>query len=70
MASSETIIESLTSKYPDDGDAWYTLGLTYFQLKKWGKAIAALKKTLDFGTILSNVPTGSAPSNDIMNNIA
>ncbi|MFT6732000.1 MAG: hypothetical protein ACJAS9_000175 [Polaribacter sp.] len=64
------IIESLTSQYPDDGDTWYMLGLTYFQLGQWEKSINAFKRTLILGTILSNIPTGSAPSNDIMINIA
>ncbi|MFT5298917.1 MAG: hypothetical protein ACI9YH_004969 [Colwellia sp.] len=64
------IIESLTSQYPDDGDTWYILGLTYFQLEQWKKSINAFKKTLSLGTILSNIPTGSAPLNDIMINVA
>lgn len=64
------LIESLTSQYPDDGDTWYILGLTYFQLGQWQKSIKAFEKTLALGTILSNVPTGSAPSNDIMIKIA
>jgi len=64
------IIESLTSLYPDDGDTWYILGLTYLQLRQWEKSINAFKRTLALGTILSSIPTGSAPSNDIMINIA
>jgi tetratricopeptide (TPR) repeat protein len=64
------IIESLTNLYPDDGDTWYILGLTYLQLGQWEKSIPAFKRTLALGTILSNIPTGSAPSNDIMINIA
>lgn len=63
-------LESLTSQYKDDGDTWYTLGVAYFQLKEWEKAIYAFKRTIDLGTILSSVPTGSAPSNDIMIKIA
>ncbi len=68
--AAKTVIESLTSQYPDDGDTWYILGLTYFQLEQWKKSISAFKRTLTLGTILSNIPTGSAPSNDIMINIA
>jgi len=64
------IIQSLTSQYVDDGDTWYILGLTYFQLGEWEKSIAAFKRTLALGTILSGIPTGSAPSNDIMLKIA
>lgn len=63
-------LESLTSQYTDDGDTWYILGLTYFQLKEWEKAIHVFKRTIDLGTILSSVSTGSAPSNDIMIKIA
>jgi len=68
--AAKPIIESLTGQYPDDGDTWYILGLTYFQLQQWEKAIDAFKRTLSLGTILSKIPTGSAPSNDIMINIA
>jgi len=68
--AAKPIIESLTSQYQDDGDTWYILGLTYFQLSEWQKSINAFEKTLALGTIISNIPTGSAPSNDIMINIA
>lgn len=68
--AAQPILESLTNQFADDGDTWYILGLTYLQLQEWGKAIVALKKTVDLGTILSNIPVGSPPSNDIMINIA
>ncbi|MEW6983514.1 hypothetical protein AAD001_12755 [Colwelliaceae bacterium 6471] len=68
--AAQPIIELLTNQYPDDGDTWYILGLSYFQLGEWEKSINAFKKTLALGTILSNIPAGSAPSNDIMINIA
>ncbi|WP_068544360.1 tetratricopeptide repeat protein [Thalassotalea crassostreae] len=68
--AAKPVIESLTSQYPDDGDTWYILGLTYFQLEQWEESVSAFKKTLALGTIISNIPTGSAPSNDIMINIA
>jgi tetratricopeptide (TPR) repeat protein len=68
--AAQPILESLTNQFADDGDTWYILGLTYLQLQEWEKAIVALKKTLKIGTILSDIPTGSAPSNDIMINIA
>ncbi|MCO7224406.1 S41 family peptidase [Pleionea sp. CnH1-48] len=68
--SARPLIESLTNQYPDDGDTWYLLGLTYFQLGQWEKSINAFERTIALGTILSNIPTGSAPSNDIMMNIA
>ena len=66
----KVVIESLTSDFPDDGDTWYIQGLTHFQLGEWQKAIIAFEKTLALGTILSDIPTGSAPSNDIMVKIA
>jgi len=60
------LLESLTSQYPDDGDIWYMLGISYMRTENWTNAILALKKTVALGTILSGVPTGSSPSNDIM----
>ncbi len=68
--SAKPILEYLTAHFPDDGDTWYLLGLTYFQLAQWEKSISALKRTLSLGTTLSNIPTGSAPANDIMIKIA
>lgn len=65
------LLESLTLQYQNDGDLFYLLGLSYYQTEQYPKAIAALKKTLDCGgTILSGIPSGSAPSNDIMIKIA
>jgi len=64
------ILEELTGQFQDDGDTWYVLGLTYLQLQEWKKAINALEKTLELGTVLHNIPTGSAPSNDIMIKVA
>lgn len=68
---STTIIESLTELYQNDADLFYLLGLSYYQVNEYKKAISALKKTLNLGgTILREIPTGSAPSNDIMIKIA
>ncbi|SNR56433.1 hypothetical protein SAMN04488111_1794 [Lutibacter flavus] len=65
------ILESLTEQNQDDGDLFYLLGLSYYQTEQYKNAITALKKTLDLGgTILTGIPTGSAPSNDIMIKIA
>ena len=65
------ILESLTEQYQNDADLFYLLGLSYYQTKQYQNAITALKKTLDFGgTILTGIPTGSAPSNDITVKIA
>lgn len=65
------ILEDLTDYYQKDADLFYVLGLSYYQVEQYQKAIAALKRTLDLGgTILREIPTGSAPSNDIMIKIA
>jgi len=62
-----TILESLIASYQNDADLFYLLGLSYYQVEDYKKAITALKKTIDLGgTILRDIPTGSAPSNDIM----
>lgn len=68
---SVTILKNLTRDYENDPDLFYLLGLSYYQIDQYQNAITALKKTLDLGgTILSDIPTGSAPSNDIMIKIA
>lgn len=65
------ILENLTLQYKNDGDLFYLLGICYYQTEQFQKAITALKLTLDCGgTILTEIPTGSAPSNDIMIKIA
>lgn len=66
------ILENLTEQYQSDGDLFYVLGLSYYQVEQYQKAINALKKTLVLGggTILTGIPTGSDPSNDIMITIA
>lgn len=64
-------LENLTEQYQNDADLYYLLGISYFQVAQYQNAISALKKALDFGgTILRGIPTGSAPSNDIMIKIA
>jgi tetratricopeptide (TPR) repeat protein len=65
------IMESLTQQYQNDGDLFYLLGLAYYETGQYQKAITALNNTLDLsGTALNDIPTGSAPSNDIMIKIA
>ena len=65
------VLESLTQQYQNDGDLFYLLGLSYYQTEQYQYAITALKRTLDCGgTVLSGIPTGSSPSNDIMVKIA
>ena len=69
--ASIVILENLTNQYQNDSDLFYVLGLSYYQDEQYQNAITALKKTLDLGgTILTGIPTGSAPSNDIMIKIA
>ncbi len=66
-----SITESLTQQYQKDGDLLFLLGLAYYETQHYQKAITALTNTLDLGgTILSDIPTGSAHSNDIMIKIA
>ena len=65
------ILENLTKQYQKDADLFYVLGLSYYQVEQYQNAITVLKKTLNLGgTILTGIPTGSAPSNDIMVKIA
>lgn len=65
------LLENLTMQYQNDCDLFYLLGLSYYQTERYQMSIKALKKTLACGgTILSNIPSGSAPSNDIMIKIA
>lgn len=65
------IAEGLTEKYQKDGDLFYLLGLAYYETAQYQKAITALTNTLGLGgTVLSGIPTGSTPSNDMMIKIA
>ena len=65
------VLENLNQQYQNDGDIFYLLGLSYYETKQYQKAITAFKNTLNLGgTILSSIPSGSAPSNDIMIKIA
>jgi hypothetical protein len=65
-SEAQPLLKDLVGRYPDDGDTWYMLGISNMQTENWQEAISALKNTIALGTILSGVPTGSAPSNDIM----
>jgi hypothetical protein len=65
------LLENLTMQYQNDCDLFYLLGLSYYQTARYQKSVAALKNTLACGgTILSNIPAASPPSNDIMIQIA
>ena len=68
---SQSILEKLTSQYKKDGDLYYLLGIAAYQTKEYTKSITAFKNSLKLGgTILREIPTGSAPSNDVMIRIA
>lgn len=65
------ILKNLTKQYQNDADLFYLLGLSYYETGQFKNAINVLKKTIESGgTILRDIPTGSAPSNDIMIKIA
>ncbi|QPG57995.2 hypothetical protein FM038_011430 [Shewanella eurypsychrophilus] len=64
------LLEMLTKQYSDDGETWFLLGHGYLQTAQYSKAVPALEKTLELGTIMSGIPSASAPSNDIMIKIA
>lgn len=65
------ILKNLTKQYQNDADLFYLLGLSYYETGQFKNAIIVLKKTLESGgTILRDIPTGSAPSNDIMIKVA
>jgi hypothetical protein len=56
----------LVTEYVDDGDIWYLLGLSCMNTEDWVGAISAFERTIELGTVLHGIPTGSAPSNDVM----
>ncbi|MBT8114155.1 MAG: hypothetical protein KJP04_02160 [Arenicella sp.] len=64
------LLESLTQQYQDDGDTWFMLGHGYAQTEQCEKAIPALERTLELGTIMTGINSASSPSNDIMMKIA
>jgi tetratricopeptide (TPR) repeat protein len=64
------LLENLTKQYQDDGDTWFLLGHGYLQTEQYKKAIPALERTLQIGTIMSGIKSASSPSNDIMIKIA
>ncbi|MGM0906170.1 MAG: TPR end-of-group domain-containing protein [Pseudomonadota bacterium] len=64
------LLEKLTKQYQDDGDTWFLLGHGYLQAEQYKKAITALERTLQIGTIMSGIKSASSPSNDIMIKIA
>ncbi len=65
-----TLLRQLTTQYSDDGDTWYLLGLACLQTHQWREAIFALQQTINLGTTLYGIPSGSVPSNDNMVRIA
>jgi tetratricopeptide (TPR) repeat protein len=65
------VLKTLTTQYENDADLFYLLGLSYYETGQFANATIVLKKTIESGgTILRDIPAGSAPSNDIMIKIA
>ena len=64
------LLQKLTAEFKDDGDTWFVLGLTYFELKQWQKATDALENALALGTRLFGMPGGGANPNDMMIRLA
>ena len=65
------VLKSLIQQNKEDGDLFYLLGIAEYQIKNYEKSIEAFKNSLKLGgTILREIPTGSAPSNDVMIRIA
>ena len=60
----------LTNDFKGDGDSWYLLGLSYFQLAEYAKAAATLQRALSLGTNLKGIPGGASNPNDLMVKIA
>ena len=60
------LIQSLTQQYKDDGETWYLLGLSYFNLQQWQQALAPLKQALNLGYRIEKIPTGESNPNDLM----
>ncbi len=64
------LLADLVTEYADDGDTWYLLGISSMNTEDWRGAITAFERTIELGTNLKGVPTGSSPANDIMIKIA
>ena len=60
------LLQDLTQQYKEDGQTWYLLGLSYFNLQEWQQALAPLKQALNLGYRLENIPTGAGNPNDLM----
>ncbi len=65
-----SLLQGLTLQYKEDGQTWYLLGLSYFNLQQWQQALAPLKQALNLGYRLENIPTGESNPNDLMVKIA
>lgn len=64
------LTKQLSNEYQDDGDTWYLLGLSYFQLADYHNASNALKRALSIGTNLKGIPNGASNPNDLMVKVA
>ena len=64
------LTKQLSNEYQDDGNTWYLLGLSYFQLADYHNACKALQRALAIGTSLKGIPNGASNPNDLMVKIA
>ncbi|WP_294413030.1 hypothetical protein, partial [Pseudoalteromonas sp.] len=64
------LTKMLINEYQNDGDTWYLLGLSYFQLADYQNASNALQRALAIGTSLKGIPNGASNPNDLMVKIA
>ena len=64
------LTKKLINEYQNDGDNWYLLGLSYFQLADYQNASDALQRALAIGTSLKGIPNGASNPNDLMVKIA
>ncbi|KZY44422.1 hypothetical protein A3733_15655 [Pseudoalteromonas shioyasakiensis] len=64
------LTEKLINEYQHDGDTWYLLGLSYFQLADYQNASSALQRALAIGTSLKGITNGASNPNDLMVKIA
>lgn len=64
------LTKQLINEYQNDGDTWYLLGLSYFQLADYQNASNALQRALAIGTSLKGIPNGASNPNDLMVKIA
>lgn len=64
------LTKNLTNDFKGDGDTWYLLGISYFQLGNYEDATTTLQQALSLGTSLKGIPNGASNPNDLMVKIA